>query len=90
MTEAKMVRWHHQLNGHEFEQTLESSEGQGDLACCRPQGHKELNMTEQLNNNNKQVKCTLYQKTELAKDLHRPETIHSWLMGSKKYTHHQP
>ena len=27
MTEAKMVRWHHQLNGHEFEQTLESSEG---------------------------------------------------------------
>ena len=31
-----MVGWHHQLNGHEFEQTLGDSEGQGSLACCRP------------------------------------------------------
>ena len=36
MTEDKMVRWHHQLNGHEFEQALGDSEGQGSLACCRP------------------------------------------------------
>ena len=34
MTEDEMVRWHHQLNGHEFEQTPGSSEGQGTLACC--------------------------------------------------------
>ena len=27
-------RWHHQLNGHEFEQTLEDNEGQGSLMCC--------------------------------------------------------
>ena len=33
-----MVRWHHQLNGHEFEQTLGDSEGQGSLACCSPRG----------------------------------------------------
>ena len=33
-TEDKMVDWHHWLNGHEFEQTLGDSEGQGGLACC--------------------------------------------------------
>ena len=42
-------RWHHQLNGHEFEQALGNSKGQGSLVCCSPWGHKELNMTEQLN-----------------------------------------
>ena len=47
-----MVGWHHQLNGHEFEQTLGDSEGHGSLACCSLWGHKELIMTEQLNNNN--------------------------------------
>ena len=31
-----MVRWHHQLNGHEFEQTPGISEGQGSRACCSP------------------------------------------------------
>ena len=34
MTEVEMVGWRHQLNGHEFEQTLENSEGQESLACC--------------------------------------------------------
>ena len=34
MTEFEMVRWHHQLNGLKFEQTLENSEGQENLACC--------------------------------------------------------
>ena len=34
--------WHHQLNGHEFEQTLGDSEGQGGLVCSSPWGHKEL------------------------------------------------
>ena len=29
------VGWYHQLNGREFEQTLEESEGQGNLACYR-------------------------------------------------------
>ena len=42
-----MVGWHHRLNGHEFEQTLGDSEGQGSLACCSPLGHKESDMTEQ-------------------------------------------
>ena len=47
-----MVGWDHRLNGHEFEQTLEDSEGQGNLACCSPQGCKESDTTERLNNNN--------------------------------------
>ena len=46
MTEVEMVGWHHQLNGHEFEQTLGHSEGQGSLVCCSPWDHKELDMTE--------------------------------------------
>ena len=46
-----MVGWHHQLNGHEFEQTLGDGKGQGSLACCSPQGCKELDMTERLDNN---------------------------------------
>ena len=41
-TEDKMVGWHHWLNGHEFEQALRESEGQGSLECCNPQGRKEL------------------------------------------------
>jgi len=53
VTEDEMVGWHHWLNGHEFEPTSGNSEGQGSLACCSPWGHKELDMTEQLNDNNK-------------------------------------
>ena len=41
---------HHQLNGHEFEQTPGNSEGQGSLVCCSPWGYKESDTTEQLNN----------------------------------------
>ena len=50
MTEDEMVGWHHRLNGHEFEQAPGDGEGQGGLACCSPWGHKESDMTEQLNN----------------------------------------
>ena len=38
-----MIEWHHQLNGHEFEQTLGDGEGLGSLACCSSLGLKELN-----------------------------------------------
>ena len=51
MTEDEMVGWHHQLNGHKFEQTLGDRDGQGRLACCSPWGHKESDTTEQLNSN---------------------------------------
>ena len=44
-----MVGWHHQCNGHEFEQAPGVGDGQGGLVCCSPWGHKESDMTEQLN-----------------------------------------
>ena len=47
VTEDEMVGWQHGLNGHEFEQTLRDSEGQGGLACCSPWDLKELDMTWQ-------------------------------------------
>ena len=37
------------LNGHEFEQTLGDSEGQGGLVWCSPWDHRELDMAERLN-----------------------------------------
>ena len=49
MTEDEMVGWHHQLDGHEFEQALGDGDGQGSLAFCSPCGCKELDITEQLN-----------------------------------------
>ena len=49
VTEHEMVEWHHRLNGHEFEQTLGNSEGQGSLVHCSPWGLKMSDMTEQLN-----------------------------------------
>ena len=53
MTEDEMVGWHHRLDGHEFEQTLGDSEGQGSLVCCGPWCCKESDTTERLNNNSK-------------------------------------
>ena len=35
-TEDEMVGWHHQLDGHEFEQALGVGDEQGSLACCSP------------------------------------------------------
>ena len=39
-TEDEMLGRHHRLSGHEFEQTLGDSEGQGSLACCRAWGNR--------------------------------------------------
>ena len=49
MTEDEMVGWHHQLDGHKFEQAPGIGEGQGGPACCSPWGHKEIYTTERLN-----------------------------------------
>ena len=45
MTKDEMVGWHHRLDGHEFEQTLGISDGQGSQASCSPWGRKGLDMT---------------------------------------------
>ena len=49
MTGDDIIGWHHQLDGHEFEQALGGGDGQGSLACCSPWGHKEWDTTERLN-----------------------------------------
>ena len=46
MAEDEMAGWHHQLDGNEFEWTLEVGDGQGGLACCDSRGCKELDTTE--------------------------------------------
>ena len=48
-----MVEWHHQLDGHKFEQALGDGEEQGSLVYCIPWGCKESDTTDQLNNNNR-------------------------------------
>ena len=45
VTKDEMVGWHYQLSGHEFEQTLGDSEGQGSQACYSPWGHNESDVT---------------------------------------------
>ena len=73
-TEEEMVGWHHQLNGHEFEQTQGDSKGQGSLACCSPWGRKESDMTDRLNN-----------KAEAA-EREPPVPSHGTLAGSPEVT----
>ena len=55
VVEDTMVRLHHWLNGHEFEQSLGDSKGQGSLACCSSWGHKESDSTYWLNNSYKWI-----------------------------------
>ena len=43
--EDEMVREHHWLNGHKFEQTLGGNGWKNSLACCIPWGHKESELT---------------------------------------------
>ena len=40
-----MAGWHHQLDGHEFEEAPGVGDGQGGLECCSPWGCKESDMT---------------------------------------------
>ena len=48
-TEDEIVGWHHWLNGHDFEQSLGVSDGQGGLVCSSPWGRKESDTTKWLN-----------------------------------------
>ena len=45
----RMVGWHHQLNGHEFDQARGVGDGQGNLVCCSSWGRKESDTSERLN-----------------------------------------
>ena len=47
--QQRINSWHPQLDGHEFDQALGVSEGQGSLACCSPWGRKESGAAKRLN-----------------------------------------
>ena len=68
MGEDEMVGWHHQLNGHEFEQTPGDCEVQGCLACCNPWGRTESDTTERLNNNNHLKNIKLSERSQSHKN----------------------
>ena len=55
MAEDKVVRLYHQLNGHEFEQTLGDGGGQRSLTGYSPWGHQESDMTLQLKSNSNMI-----------------------------------
>ena len=55
-----IIGWHHQLNGHEFGQTLGDRDGQGGLSCY-VHGAAELDMAEQLKNNSNSLLPTQQQ-----------------------------
>ena len=63
-----MVGEHHQVNGHEFEQTLGDSEGQGSPTCCGSQGHRDLDMAQQLNNNKIPLNILVSLSTHISKE----------------------
>ena len=58
-TEDEIVGWNHQLDGHEFEQTLGNKWRTWNTVCCSPWGHKESNTAELLNNNNNKIHAVL-------------------------------
>ena len=48
---TRWLLWHHEFNGHEFEQAPGDGEEEGSHVCCSLWDHKESDRTEQLNNN---------------------------------------
>ena len=56
----EMVGWHHQLDGHEFEQALGVGDRQGSLACCDSWGRKESDTTERLNWTEKSITYSVH------------------------------
>ena len=76
-----MVGWHHRLNGHEFDQTLGDSRGQGSLACHSPWACKEFDMTQRLNSNSgEHAACLSPPSPPLGSTGRR--TASSWIRGT--------
>ena len=62
MTEDKMVGWHHEINGHESEQTPGVGDEQESLVRCSLWGRKESDTTQQLNNHHHHILISLVLK----------------------------
>ena len=75
VTEDEMVGWHHWLSGHELEQALGDSEGQGSLVCCSPWGRRVQHnlVTEQQDQNIASTK--------------KPQGYKTWLWPEWMYQH---
>ena len=78
MTEDEMFGRHHQHNGHEFEQASGVGDRQGSLACCSPWGHRELDTTEQSNNNKDQVALVVKNPPPNAGDIGDAGSVPGW------------
>ena len=74
-----MVGWHHQLDGHEFEQALGVGDGEGSLACCNPWGRKESDTTEQLNRTELRVKKRMVMMMVLIKSCREVKEQGAWV-----------
>ena len=68
-----MVGWHHQLDGHEFEQTQGVGDEQGGLACCSPWDRRESDRTEQLSNKDGRLETEEQLKLQLKSQDHWKE-----------------
>ena len=77
-TEDEMAGWQYQLDGREFEWTLGVGDGQGGLACCNSWGHKELDMTEQLNWTDRESYISILFKVTITK--HQSLWNHRWYL----------
>ena len=86
MTEDEMVGWHHQLDGHEFEQALGVDDGQGSLACCSPCGCKDLDNTERLNWTETLNKCWILLYLFLNFEIFEVLTSTLWIQGALNYS----
>ena len=83
MTEDEMVGWNHCLSGYGFEQASGDGDGQGILACCSPWGHKESDMTEQLNKNKIYLvvlglSCSMWDLSSLARNWTQARALRVW------------
>ena len=86
MTEDEMVEWHHQLNGHEFEQAPGVGDGQGSLACCSPWGCKELYTTEPLDLTEQRFRIRMQEETRITKNSYTISRIKypdKWLLKER-------
>ena len=63
MTEDEMVGFHHQLDGHEFEQAPGVGDRQGSLVCCSPWDSQESSPTPQFKSINSSALSLLHSPT---------------------------
>ena len=75
-TEDETAKWHHRLDGHEFEWTPGVGNGQGGLGCCDSWGRKESDTTERLNWTELKLRDPQIQRTG---SCHREEGLGGWM-----------